>query len=108
MGLCWRSKGGTVATYEYRCDQDGLFDISRRLGTAPESAACPICGGDARRVFSVSMVRSGSRPGWVAAMDRADKSRFEPDVVTSLPPLSAANRMPALQMTPALRRLPRP
>ncbi len=97
-----------MAIYEYRCERDGVFDITRPLGTAPESVTCSVCGSPAWRVFSVAMVRRRTHSGWMAAMDHAEKSRYEPDVVASLPPLDARERMPALRMTPALRRLPRP
>ena len=95
-----------MAIYEYRCDQDGLFEVTRPLGTAPELATCSVCGREARRVFSVGMVKRGSNSALVAAMDHAEKSRHEPDVVTSLPSSSAGRR--TLSMTPELRRLPRP
>jgi len=94
--------------YEYRCDQHGVFEITRPLGMAPESATCLVCGSEARRVFSVPMVRSGSRTALFAAMDHAEKSRHEPDVVTSVPSTGASRRMPVLPLTPTLRRLPRP
>jgi hypothetical protein len=42
----------------------------------------------------------------VAAIDHAEKTRDEPDVVTSLPP--ARKRTPVLPLTPTLKRLPRP
>jgi putative FmdB family regulatory protein len=97
-----------VAIYEYRCDQDGVFEVTRPLGTASESVRCSVCGGEARRVFSIPMVRRGSRNGLFAAIDHAEKSRDEPDVVTSLPASGARRRTPVLPLTPALRRLPRP
>jgi hypothetical protein len=40
------------------------------------------------------------------AIDRAEKSAHEPEVVTSLPP--SRKRTPVLPLTPTLRRLPRP
>lgn len=95
-----------MAIYEYRCDQDGLFDVTLPLGTAPESVPCSACGGQARRVFSAPMFRSASRTAWTAAMDHADKSRYEPQVVTSLPSTGARSR--TLSLTPTLRGLPRP
>ena len=95
-----------MAIYEYSCDQDGAFDVVRPLGTAPESAHCPECGQPSRRVFSTAMLRCGTRPAWTAAMDRADKSRFEPEVVTSLPASGVPQRK--LRMTPQLWNLPRP
>ena len=94
--------------YEYRCDQHGVFEIIRPLGTAPQSARCLECGSEARRVFSVPTVRSGSRTALLAAIDHAEKSRHEPDVVTSVPSTGKSRRTPVLPLTPALRRLPRP
>ena len=97
-----------MATYEYRCDQHDVFEITRPLGMAPKSARCLVCGSEAKRVFSVPMVRNGPRNAVFAAMDHAEKSRHEPDVVTSLPPTGKKKRTPVLPLTPALRRLPRP
>ena len=42
----------------------------------------------------------------VAALDHEEKTRYEPDVVTSLPP--SPKRTPVLPLTPTLQRLPRP
>jgi putative FmdB family regulatory protein len=94
--------------YEYRCDQHGVCEIIRPIGMAPESVTCLVCGSEARRVFSVAMVRSGSRTALSAAMDHAEKSRHEPDVVASVPSTGAKRRTPVLPLTPTLRRLPRP
>ena len=96
-----------MAIYEYRCDEDGAFEVTRPIGTAPASIACPLCEREARRVFSSPMLSVAS-PGVVAAIDHAEKTRDEPDVVTSLPPASARRRTPVLPLTPTLRRLPRP
>lgn len=96
-----------MATYEYRCDHDGVFEVTRPLGSAPESVTCPVCRSEARRVFSTPMLRRGSR-ALVAAIDHAEKSRDEPDVVTSLPSTGARRRTPVLPLTPGLQRLPRP
>ena len=97
-----------MAIYEYWCDQHGVFEITRPLGMALESAVCLVCGSEARRVFSVPMVRTGSRTALFAAMDHAEKSRHEPDMVTSVPSAGARRRTPVLPLTPSLRRLPRP
>jgi hypothetical protein len=53
------------------------------------------------------MVSFASRP-LVAALEHEEKTRYEPDVVTSLPPAGARKRTPMAPMTPALARLPRP
>jgi putative FmdB family regulatory protein len=97
-----------VARYDYRCDEDGVFEITRALGTAPESLACPVCSKTARRVFSSPMLTSTAPPELYAAIDHAEKSRHEPDIVTSLPPAPTHTRTPVLPLTPTLRRLPRP
>jgi putative FmdB family regulatory protein len=98
-----------VTTYEYRCDSDlETFDVSFPLGTAPESVACERCGDQARRVFSKPMIRLSPRRDLFAAIEHAEKTRTDPDVVTSLPPTGARNPTPVLPLTPNLKRLPRP
>ena len=96
-----------MATYEYRCDDDGAFEVTRPVGTAPESTPCPVCKIEARRVFSTPMLFSLPHE-LVAAVDHAQKSRTEPEVVTSLPSAGRRRRTPVLPLTPSLRRLPRP
>ena len=96
-----------MAIYEYLCAEHRAHEVTLPLGTAPPSIACPACGGKARRVFSKPMLMSGRRE-LVAAIDHAEKTRHEPDVVTSLPPRNPRRRMPVLPLTPTLRRLPRP
>jgi hypothetical protein len=44
----------------------------------------------------------------VAAIDHAEKTRHEPDVVTAIPRRPLHQRTPTLPLTPKLRRLPRP
>ena len=95
-----------MAIYEYRCEQDGLFEVIRPLGTALEFVACSTCGKESRRVISLPTVRTGTRSAWTAAMDHAEKSRHEPEVVRSLPSTGARSR--TLALTPKLRGLPRP
>jgi putative FmdB family regulatory protein len=96
-----------MAIYEYECGSDGVFDVTLPLGTAATSIACPVCSSEARRVFSKPMVSFAPR-ALVAAIDHAEKSRDEPEVVTSLPRTGARKRTPVLPLTPTLRRLPRP
>lgn len=96
-----------MAIYEYRCDEHGGFEVTRPLGTQPESAECAACGSQSRRVFSSPMLSLAPR-AVVAAIDHAEKTRHEPDVVSSLPRRHPRERTPVLPLTPALRRLPRP
>lgn len=97
-----------MAIYEYQCDRDGVFEVHLPMGTAPQSVTCAECGASARRVISVPMVRRGARAAVFGAIDRADKSRFEPEVVSSLPATGARRSTPVARLTPALARLPRP
>lgn len=97
-----------MAIYEFRCEVDGLFERMFAIGAAPDATDCPQCGRASARAMSAPSLRCGMRPHWFAAMDRAEKSRHEPDVVRSLPPVSNPRRITPAQMTPALRQLPRP
>lgn len=76
------------------------------MGTAPPILRCRYCDRDSTRVYSAPMLTLAPR-ALVSAMDRADKSRDQPDVVTSLPPGPPRRSNPALA-NPALRKLPRP
>jgi putative FmdB family regulatory protein len=96
-----------MTLYEYRCEEDGDFDVMRPMGTAPESLPCPVCDGASRRVFSRPSQFTTPR-ALVAAVDHAEKSRHEPDVVTSLPRRPVHRRTPVAPLTPKLARLPRP
>ena len=95
-----------MATYRYRCVQDGDFDVSRPIGTATPTSECPVCNAGAARVFHAPMLSLGSR-AMVAAIDRTEKSRDEPDVVSSVPPAAGRTPRPVAQ-NPAWQRLPRP
>jgi putative FmdB family regulatory protein len=96
-----------VAIYEYRCEHDGAFEVTRPIGTAPASVPCPACASEARRMFSSPLLAHTPR-ALRAALDHEEKTRHEPDVIRSLPRAPARRRTPVLPLTPALRRLPRP
>ena len=96
-----------MATYRYRCVVDGVFDVSRPIGTAGSQWPCPVCNGVAVRVFSAPMLSLAPR-ALVAAIDSTEKTRDEPEVVSALPPHRARTRRPAAALNPALQRLPRP
>jgi putative FmdB family regulatory protein len=97
-----------MAIYEYRCDHDGVFEVIRRLGTAPQTVPCSTCGRGATRVISLPRIRSTSRAGVFAAIERAERSRHEPEVVTSPPAAGAYRRTRMATLTPERARLPRP
>ena len=54
------------------------------IGTAPASVACPECASESARVFTNPMVSFAPR-ALVAALDHEEKTRHEPEIVTSLP-----------------------
>jgi putative FmdB family regulatory protein len=100
-----------VATYEYQCEQDGVFEIIRPMGTAPASIACPVCNSEARRILSMPalMLSRGARARAIgAAIEHAEKTRYEPDVVAMPSAGNPRRRTPVLPLTPTLQRLPRP
>ncbi len=96
-----------MAIYKYRCVLDGVFDVSLPMGTAESQWPCPVCNGEAVRVFSAPMLSLAPR-ALVAAIDGTEKTRDEPEVVSALPRRRARSRRAAAAMNPALQRLPRP
>ena len=97
-----------VALYEYRCDQDGAVRDNPAAGHGADVDHVP--GVQERGEAGLLEARCcPSAPrDLVAAIDHAEKTRDEPDVVTSLPATGARKRTPVLPLTPTLRRLPRP
>jgi putative FmdB family regulatory protein len=96
-----------MATYAYRCDRDGDFDVSRPIGAAARKSLCPVCNREAARVFRAPMLSLASR-ALVAAIDRAEKTSDEPEMVSAVPPRAVRTRNPIATQNPALQRLPRP
>jgi hypothetical protein len=100
-----------MTIYAFSCDDDGGFDVTAPMGGAGSRRACPRCGADSRRVFAAPMLgRTDPRVG--ATIDRAERSRSEPDVVRSPPPSAngpgARTRTGGVEANPAWARLPRP
>ena len=93
-----------MATFLYRCTADGILEMRWPVGTAPSQVSCPECAGDARRVYTPPLVSGGSSPA-MALIDRTERTRDAPEVVTSLPHGRAQRRT---ELNPAWQRLPRP
>jgi len=94
-----------VAVYLYRCPEHGTSETRCPMGTAPGTIACPTCGATAGRVFTAPRLALGSAARR-ALIDRTERSRDEPAVVSAPP-----SRRPADARSsgnPALARLPRP
>lgn len=96
-----------MVTFQYRCPQDGDFEVSRPIGMAAPRVSCAACGADAVRIFTAPMLSLAPR-AIVAAIDRSERTSEEPAVVSALPP-GRGRRLPATaRAKPALRRLPKP
>jgi putative FmdB family regulatory protein len=57
-----------MAAYDYRCEQDGVFELSFPMGSAPSTAPCPECGAESPRSFSAPLTASpggAQTGGWV-------------------------------------------
>lgn len=96
-----------MATYVFRCAADGTFEVALPMGTAGRASPCPTCGEDGGRVFAAPMLGLAD-PRVVAAIDRTERTRHEPEVVSAPPPARGRRRPPVAPPNPALRRLPRP
>jgi putative FmdB family regulatory protein len=90
-----------VATYDYRCGDCGCFEQRMPMGTAMATVACPSCGRDAKRIFSVPMMyptpkplarmlaREEARRGMISGVDcvAIRKRRYSPELVAPKPVL---------------------
>ncbi len=71
-----------MATYEFRCERDGVVTVRLPVGQAPASLTCPRCDGPARRLFSIPQLAFGdSRSRRVIAA--TETSASEPAVVSA-------------------------
>lgn len=68
-----------MPVYDFVCGTCGTFEQRRSFAEASEAAACPSCGGEARRVYSMPNTRR-MPAGLSKAMDRAEGSAYEPEV----------------------------
>jgi putative FmdB family regulatory protein len=96
-----------MATYQYRCDEHGLVETTRPIGTAPPELSCTACGRPAQRAYSSPRLALADRRA-VALLDRTERTRESPDVVTALPQRALSRVTPQGRASPAQRRLPRP
>lgn len=95
-----------MPTYLYRCAVDGPFETTRPMRDAAPAWPCPHCGADAVRIWTAPRLGLASRSR-MAVIDHAERSRTEPQVVSSVPGRSR-HHLPTAPANPALQRLPRP
>ena len=96
-----------MAVYQFTCGEHGATEHEATIGTAPQAVPCPDCGRQARRVFSAPMLGRLPR-ATTTAVERAERSGDEPDVVTSIPPRTGRAAQQHYTHNPAHRRLPKP
>ena len=94
-----------MAVYVYRCVEHGTTEESRPIGTAAAAVPCPTCGSSASRFYTAPRLSLGSSARRTL-IDRTERTRDEPDVVSAPPPCSGGGA--EARRNPALRRLPRP
>lgn len=80
-----------MAVYQYRCPNCGIFETTREMGAATPTQPCANCGREARRRYSAPHLSQTPRP-LADALDRAEKSSDEPEVVTRVPPRPGVGR----------------
>jgi putative FmdB family regulatory protein len=96
-----------IAVYLYRCPDHGTTETRCAMGAAPAAVECPACGTPAARVFTAPRLSFGS-PVRRALVERTERTRDEPDVVSSPPPGPGPGRRADVLRNPGLSRLPRP
>ncbi|HEY8338349.1 MAG TPA: zinc ribbon domain-containing protein, partial [Egibacteraceae bacterium] len=89
---------------EFLCPHCGPFESMHAPGEAGRTRRCPTCGADSRRRFSAPLLARTPAP-LAAALAAEEKSRDEPEVVTTLPP---RRRAPAAPPRPQRPRPPLP
>lgn len=94
-----------MVLYVYRCDDHGSTERSLPIGTAERTTRCTTCGSTAVRVYTPPRLSLGDATRR-ALIDRTERTRDQPEVVSSPGP-RPVRRAPAAT-NPALRRLPRP
>ncbi len=96
-----------LARYDYLCVDDGAFEVNLPIGQAQPTTSCPTCGGDTTRRFTPPHTTRVPR-NVAGLLDKTERSRHEPEVVSSLPRRPPHQRTPTAPSNPALRKLPRP
>ena len=96
-----------MALYEFACPGCRPIEAYFPMGSAPESIACPECGGRAARVFSAPYLSISGRAAF-KLIDSTQRSAHEPQVITGALPQTTREHMARITSHPLHRRLPRP
>ena len=96
-----------MALYEFACPGCRPVEAFFPMGWAPESIACPHCGGRAARVFSAPYLSISGRAAF-KLIDSTERSAHEPQVVTGALPQTTRGGTVTITPHPLHRKLPRP
>ncbi|MGA8995277.1 MAG: zinc ribbon domain-containing protein [Nocardioidaceae bacterium] len=96
-----------IPIYLYRCPDHATTETRCAMDEIPAAVSCPACGSAAARVFTAPRLSFGS-PVRRDLIERTERSRDQPDVVSAPPPGSGPGRRADVVRNPALSRLPRP
>lgn len=92
--------------YEFRCSDGDNFETSYPMSAVPDQAACPQCGGQARRQMSTPRLSIANSAAF-RLIDSTARSAHEPQVVSSGAP-GGGHRGPQYTRNPLHQKLPRP
>ena len=93
-----------MVSYEFSCTTCGPFEFRCVMREVTSTAACPCCGGPARRIYTAPATPMVA-PGLRRMLDAQDASRHEPQVVSTVPSRNGRSRTTS---HPLHRRLPGP
>ena len=97
-----------MATYTYRCSDDGPAEATFPIGTAPQEMDCPECGRPIKRMYTAPMI-SAADQARMNLIDSTHATADTPEVVTSIPRGGRINSRPTRMAPPdpRLQKLPR-
>ncbi|WP_210403824.1 FmdB family zinc ribbon protein [Salinibacterium sp. UTAS2018] len=93
-----------IPAYEFSCAEHGHFDKRAPMGDIPQVASCPVCSGDAPRVFSSPLLNLGDS-GARRLLDATNATADAPRVVGAPP--SGSRRPQRVTYDPRAQKLPR-
>lgn len=96
-----------MTLYEFACPGCSPVEAFFPMGAAPESIACPECGGQAKRRISAPRISIAGTSSF-KLIDACNKSAHEPQVVSGPLPQTGGKRATPVTSNPLHRKLPRP
>lgn len=92
--------------YEFKCGEGHLFEAMLPMSATTRERPCPQCNAVAKRLVSSPAFNNGNR-SIVNAIESAERSAYEPEVVHSLPGANTKRPTP-VSHDPRHKALPKP